>query len=164
MKKILFALPLLFLLTACPIGLDYSPGAIGTEVVNENLSGTWVLDESHDDHEVRKVKFTKIDKYSYAVEVLEQGEMYALETSRLTMYQTKIDGLNVMYLKPEGENKYYLYQFEMKGNKQFSIGDISLLDGGVDAVKSTQNLRDQIQASKNKEAFLALDKFLFNKK
>ncbi len=163
MKKLLFALPLLFLLTACPIGLDYAPGQVGTEAVDARFEGTWRLDPGTPDHEVVEVTFTKQNKFAYAVTVKERGEMYALETDELFMYQTTIDGLNVMYLKPSNEDDYYLYQFEFDG-KQLIVGDISLLDGGIDVVTSTESLRQQIAASKSKEEFLAIQKYVFNKK
>lgn len=167
MKKLLYALPILFLLTACPIGLDYAPGEVGTEKVSAELLGTWEFSSASDtstDHEVKKVKFSKRDNYSYSVTVLERGEMYALESNELVMYQTTIDGLNVMYLKPSDEDKYYLYQFEIKDKKTLVVGDISLLDGGVDVVTSTETLREQIKNSKGNDEFLNLEKFTFVKK
>ncbi len=163
MKKLLFALPFLMLLTACPIGLDYAPGKVGTEAVDTRLEGTWVLDPSTPDHEVTKVTFKKQNKFAYMVTVEERGEMYAMETDEYFMYQTVIDGLNVMYLKPSNEDKYYLYQFELDG-KQLIVGDISLLDGGTDALTSTESLRQQIATSKSMEEFKSIGKYVFNKK
>lgn len=162
MKKLIYFLPFVLLLTACPIGLDYTPGNIGTEAVDPRLEGVWTLDVSTPDHEVKTVSFKKQSKYAYAVNVIERGEMYGLESDDLLMYQTNINGLNVMYLKPSDEDKYYMYQFEFDGN-QLIVGDISLLDGGVDGVTSTESLRQQIVTSKEKEEFKSISKFVFNK-
>lgn len=167
MKKLALLSLLMLVLTGCPIGLDYAPGEVGTEKVSSELSGTWAFSAASatsTDHEVMKVKFTKRDANSYDVSVLERGEMYTLETNELIMYQTNIDGLNVMYLKPSDEEKYYLYQFELKDKKTLVIADISLLDGGTDVVTSTETLREQIKNSKGKDEFLEIEKFTFVKK
>ena len=165
MKKIALLSLLAIVLTGCPIGLDYAPGNLGTEKVDENLAGTWLFSESQDgeDHEVMKATFKKINDYSYSVTVLEKGEMYALETDDLTMYQTTIDGLNIMYLKPSNEDDYYLYQFVLKDKKTLVTADVSLLDGGIETVVSTESLRQQIIASKNQEEFLNLPTTTFKK-
>jgi hypothetical protein len=147
--------------------LDYAPGEIGAEKVSAELLGTWEFSsasETSTDHEVMKVKFSKRDANSYNVTVLDRGEMYSLETNDLVMYQTTIDGLNVMYLKPSDEESYYLYQFELKDKKTLVVADISLLDGGTDVVTSTETLREQIKNSKSKDEFLQLEKFTFVKK
>ncbi len=167
MKKLALLSLLVLILTGCPIGLNYAPGEIGTEKVSAELLGTWEFSSASatsTDHEVMKVKFSKRDANSYNVSVLERGEMYALETDDLVMYQTRIDGLNVMYLKPSDEDLYYLYQFELKDKKTLVIADISLLDGGIDAVNSSETLREQIKNSKSKDEFLQLEKFTFVKK
>jgi hypothetical protein len=161
MKNLLLFIPLLFLLTACPIGLDHAPGKVGAEVVDSRLVGTWQADDPN--CEVQKVMIKKKTANEYSVQVLERGEMYALETDDLLMYQTKIDDLNILYLKPSNENKYYLYQFEINSSKEITIGDISLLDGGVDAVSDTESLRKQISASKEKDEFQKIDKFVLHK-
>lgn len=152
MKKFFVFASLLLLLTACPIGLDYAPGEVGKEEINSKLLGTWVLSE--EDAEAKKFTIRKIDKYQYSVEVLERGEMYSLETDNLTMYETTINGLHVLYLKPDDESKYYMYQYTLDGNS-LTIADIPLLDGGIDAVTSTEALRKQIEASMGQETFYA---------
>ncbi len=153
MKKLLVFASLLLLLTACPIGLDYAPGEIGKEEVNSKLIGTWML-SNPDDAEAKKFSISKIDKYSYKVEVVERGEMYSLETDNLTLYETTINGLHVLYLKPDNEEQYYMYQYKLEGNT-LTIADIPLLDGGIDAVTSTESLRKQIESSMTMETFYA---------
>lgn len=161
MKKFFFLLPLLFLLTACPVGLEYAPGKVATEQVDARLIGTWESESS--ECEIRKVTIKKKTANEFSVQVLERGEMYALETDDLTLYQTKIDNLIILYLKPSNEEKYYLYQLEIKSDSELTIADVSLLDGGTDAVSDTESLRKQISNSKDKEEFKNIPKFVFHK-
>jgi len=160
MKKLLVFSSLLLLLTACPIGLDYAPGEVGKEEVNSKLIGTWTL-YSAEDAEAKKFTITKIDKYSCKVEVVERGEMYSLDTDNLTMYETTVNGLHVLYLKPDDEDKYYMYQYKLEGN-ELTIADIPLLDGGIDAVNSTESLRKEIEASMGNESFY-MEPFTYRK-
>lgn len=161
MKKFFFLLPLLFLLTACPVDLEYAPGKVASEQVDARLIGTWEAESS--ECEIRKVTIKKKTANEFSVQVLERGELYALETDDLTLYQTKIDNLTILYLKPSNEEKYYLYQVVIKSEKEIEIGDVSLLDGGVDAVSDTESLRKQISNSKDKEEFKNISKFVLHK-
>lgn len=148
MKKLLFFIPLIFLVQACPLGLDYSLTELGTEQINQNLIGIWK--NNNPDGEVQKVEFMPGEKNSLNVRVIERGEMYGLETDDLIAYQTVLNGKTFLILKPSDEDKYYHYQFEVKGDKLF-YNDMSLLDGGVDAVTSIESLRDQVARSMEKE-------------
>lgn len=154
MKKILLFAPLLLLLTACPIEMDYAPGKAGSETVDSRLIGTWQISDQdlERDPEIVKVKISKKDKFSHQVEVLERGGMYALETDKLTLYETAINGLQIIYLQPEDSKKYYMYQVQISGNKAV-IADVPLLDGGVDAVSSIESMRKQIESSMSKPEF-----------
>lgn len=155
MKKLFYLLPLSLLLTACPIGLDYAPGDVGKEKINKELEGTWEFQatDTDKDAEVLKVTFKKTNDSSFDVYVDTRGEMYSLDDNQLTGYETKIEDLNVLYLKPLNENKYYCYQYKLIDKKTMEIADIPLLDGGIDAVKSTESLRQQIKASMQKPEF-----------
>ena len=156
MKKLFYLLPLSLLLTACPVGLDYAPGEIGKEKINKGLEGIWQFqtDESSTDAEVLKVSIKKINNTSFDVKVLSKGEMYNLDEDIFTGYETNIDGLNVLYLKPEIEEKYYCYQYKLTNKNRLEIADIALLVGGIDAVKSSESLRKEIKASMGKSDFL----------
>lgn len=156
MKKLIYLLPFVLLLTACPIGLDYAPGYVGKEAVSGNLIGTWQFQPSDElnDAEVMLMKFTKRDAFSYNATVLERGEMYSLETDELIAYETKINGLNVLYLVPSNEDKFYCQQYVLKNNKTLEVADIPLLDGGSDSIHSTESLRKQIINSMYKPEFL----------
>ena len=148
MKKILFLLPLVFLLQACPIGLDYAMSELGSEPVNQKLIGTWVSDNPGG--EITKIEFIKDRPNSLKAKVIERGEMYSLETDNLEVWQTVLNNKTFLIIKPEGEAKFYHYQYEMKGD-EIVFHDVSLLDGGVDAVNSNQSLREQVSRSMSME-------------
>lgn len=144
MKKILFLLPLVFLLQACPMGLDYAMSEIGSEAINQKLVGTWVNENTGG--EIAKIEFIKDRPNSLKANVLERGEMYSLETDRLEVWQTVLNDNTFLIFKPEGEAKFYHYQYELKGD-EIIFHDVALLDGGIDAVNSSASLREQISRS-----------------
>ncbi|MGV3629734.1 MAG: hypothetical protein ACO1O6_00915 [Bacteroidota bacterium] len=148
MKKILFFLPLVFLLHACPMGLDYAMSEPGSEPVNQKLIGTWISDNPGG--EITKIEFIKDRPNSLKAKVIERGEMYSLETDNLEVWQTVLNGKTFLILKPEGEAKFYHYQYELKDD-EIVFHDVSLLDGGVDAVNSSQSLREQVSRSMSME-------------
>ena len=126
---LLALLPIMVLLmTGCPVGLDYSLGKPGSEEINKALIGTWV--NASEEAEVKK----------------ERGEMYSLETNDLQGWVTSVGEKSFLYLKPDGEEKYYHYCYWMDGENLITC-DVSLLDGGVDAVTSTETLRQQVAKS-----------------
>ena len=142
---LLALLPIMVLLmTGCPVGLDYSLGKPGSEEINKALIGTWV--NASEEAEVKKVKLAKGKDNSYEVTVLERGEMYSLETNDLQGWVTSVGEKSFLYLKPDGEEKYYHYCYWMDGENLITC-DVSLLDGGVDAVTSTETLRQQVAKS-----------------
>lgn len=148
---LLLALPLMALLmTGCPVGLDYPLGTPGKEAINPALLGTWVNNSS--ESEVQRVKLEKGKDNNYVVSVLERGEMYALETDNLTGWVTSIAEKNFFFAQPEGEEKYYHYCYWMDGGTLITQ-DVSLLDGGVDAVTSTETLRKQVESSMHMDAW-----------
>lgn len=148
MKKLLHLSIFILVITTfygCPVGIDYPLGVTGKEKINKDLLGTWVSDSP--EAEVLKVKFEKNDDNSYKVTVLERGEMYALETDNLTGWVTEVEGKTFVFFKPEGEEKFYHYMIKESGSNTLVTCDVSLLDGGVDAVTSTEAFRKQVAAS-----------------
>jgi hypothetical protein len=140
------------LLTGCPVGLDYGPGTPGTVEVDKKLVGTWV--NSSSEGEILKVEIKSKDRYSYDVEILEKGEMYALETTHLQAWITEIGGQPIIYAKPDGEEKYYMYAYKIdKG--ELKTWDISLTVNGVDGVTSTDALIEEIIGSMQNPEFLS---------
>ena len=142
---------LIFMLYACPIGLDYSLGTPGTEKIDPHLTGTWLCTDN--DAEVLKVSFTKRDNTSFNVEVLQRGEMYSLNTDKLIGWTTTVNGKTFLYVKPDDEERYYHYCYSFDNKNTLRIHDVSLLDGGVDAVTSTESLRTQVGNSIEKEGW-----------
>lgn len=153
MKKLITCCLLAFIVFAfygCPIGLDYSLGVTGTEKIDPKLVGTWTCEIA--DAEVIKVKIAKKDEYTYNVDVLERGELYSLETDHLEGWVTSLNGGTFLFLKPDNESKYYHYVYRIENGKLI-VSDVSLLDGGVDAVTSTETLRSQVTRSMSMEAW-----------
>ena len=148
MKKLIQLSVLVLVITTfygCPVGIDYPLGTPGNEkIINDNI-GTWVCDSP--EAEVVKVNFEKKDDNSYKVTVLERGEMYALETDNLIGWVTEVEGKTFLFFKPDNEEKYYHYMIKEMDNGTMATCDVSLLDGGVDAVTSTEALRKQVATS-----------------
>lgn len=140
------------LLSGCPIGLDYPAGNTGTEKIDPNLLGTWTNNE--DDPEFGKVTITKASTNSYAIKVENTGSMYSLEVTEFTGWVTKIGGKTFIYSLPNEDKSYYLYCYEYSDGKLHTY-DVGLLDGGTDAVKSTESLRVQIETSLKKDDCLS---------
>jgi len=154
MKKLpLFAVLAVMIMSfyGCPVGLDYPLGNPGKEKIDKNLIGTWTNDA--EDPEVRKLTISKNDDYSYKILVIEKGSMYSLETDNLTGWITKIEGNTFFYAKADNEEKYYHYMFHFGGKNEMTTCDVSLLDGGVDSVTSTDALRKQVAVSMKKIEF-----------
>jgi hypothetical protein len=137
----------------CPVGLDYPIEAPGNEKIDEKLIGTW--NNNNPDAEIIRVKISKKDDHSYTVQVLEKGEMYALETDNFIGWSASLEGKKFLFFKPDNEDKYYHYVIkELTGPKMLSC-DLSLLDGGKDAVTSTGALQKEALSSMKMEDFCA---------
>ena len=148
MKKLVHLSIFILIITTfygCPVGINYPLGTPGKEKINKELIGTWVSDKT--DAEVLKVKFEKNDDYTYKVTVMERGEMYALETDNLTGWVTEVEGKTFLFFKPENEDTYYHYMIKSSDKKSLVTCDVSLLDGGVDSVTSTEAFRKQVVTS-----------------
>lgn len=128
----------------CPVGLDHPLDTPNANEIDRELLGSW-FNES-ETAEVLEVKITEASATKYNVEVMKRGEMYALETDKLVGWVTTLNKGKFIYLKPENEEKYYHYQYRFIGSKLIT-NDVSLLDGGVDAVTDTKSLRKQVQSS-----------------
>ncbi|MFZ5553147.1 MAG: hypothetical protein ACOZCO_08540 [Bacteroidota bacterium] len=152
LKLFIWLLPVCFLMTACPVGIDYPADEEGKNAIDKKLIGTWKC--SKPDHEIVKMKIEAKDKNTYTINILEKGGMYSVASDKWTAWITTIDKYRIIYAKPEGENQYYHYCYEVE-KSTLRTWDISLLAGGVDAVTSTQSLREEIKASSEKEEFLS---------
>lgn len=158
MQRSLFLVALLataVLMTGCPVGLDYAPGTPGSTKIEKasGLIGTW-RNTKPEDGEIIRMKIEKQDPYSFVTTVLERGSMYALETDNFTTWVTQIGEVQVSYSKPENEDKYYLYAWELRSDG-LHTWDISLKVGGVDACTSSDALIEEIKASMSYDDFLS---------
>lgn len=144
-------IPLMFLLQACPIGLDYSMAGAGQEKINKKLIGVWESDNP--DGEISVVEFKENTATSLKATVITPGESYTLEEMEFTVWQTELNGKSFLVLKPENEDKYYHYCIRFNGDNEIVFHDVALLDGGTDAVTSTESLRDQVARSMEMEGW-----------
>lgn len=142
------------LISGCPVGLEYPLGDPGKEKIDEQLLGTWIAES--EDAEMQKLTITKKDDYTYEVNILEKGEMYAMEVDDLDAWVTTFEGQSFVFGKPHDENdqKFYHYHYAFEGD-YLVIHDMSLLEGGMDAVTSREALRKEVAASMSKPDFLA---------
>lgn len=131
----------------CPVSISY-PFAEGQQLekLDKRLLGTWVC--SSDSAEVLEVKFTKKDEVTFAVEVLKQGESFMVEATDFLSWTTKLDGHTYIFSQPadQASQEYYLYHYDFSDGK-LVIHDVSLMEGGVDAVTSVESFREQVAAS-----------------
>jgi hypothetical protein len=150
MKKshfILIMLPIILLLMGCPVDTKFPLAEPGTEKIDKNLLGTWDNHNSDSTADVRKVKITKKDSFTYNVTVLEKGNMYMADTNIFEGFVTKLEGKDFFYVRPAGkESKYYLYCYQLDG-KQLKTYDVGLKAGGLDAVTSTNAFQEEVKAS-----------------
>ncbi|MEZ4776567.1 MAG: hypothetical protein R3D00_25550 [Bacteroidia bacterium] len=157
MKNLLFSTMLLVfavLISGCPVGLDFPLGDPGKEKIDERLLGTWI--DQSGEAEMQKLTLTKKDDYTYEVHVLEKGEMYALQVDYLDAWVTTLEGQSFLFGKPHDENdqKFYHYHYVFDG-EDLIVHDVSLLEGGIDAVTSREALRKEVVASMKKPDFMS---------
>lgn len=133
-------------LTGCPVAIEHPPGIPGTEKLDKDLLGTWYTTDA--DREVISIELSEVDKYQLKAVVLEAGEMYSLESKELIGWCTEIGGLKCVYFKSamESEEGYFNYYYKFDNGK-LETYVVSLLDGGVDAVTSTEAYRIQAEKS-----------------
>ena len=139
-----------FLTTGCPVGISY-PFCEESQMtkVDKNLLGTW--NALVDSAEVVKVKISKKNDITYQIEVLEKGENYMLDAVTFNSWTTQLNGESFIFSQAtEGDDQsYYLYHFKLDG-KQLFIEDVSLLEGGIDAVTSAETFQKEVVASMKK--------------
>ena len=141
------ALPMLLFLFGCPVGMKYSPGKPGTEKIDEKLLGSWAT--AMEDAEFKKAVIAKKDEYSLNVTVSEIGSAYMPEVKEFTGWTTQVDNQRIIYVLDAAAAEYYMYGYVYQDNGLI-LYDLALLDGGVDAVTSTETFRAQISSSLKK--------------
>lgn len=139
--------------SGCPISIKYPLAESGTEKINKELIGTW--SSGSQEAEVKKVEIAKMDDYNYKIVVQERGEMYAAETDEFKGWVYTMDGhtfLIAQEYEASGTLKesYYLYKIVLS-KKSMTVYDVSLKEGGVDAVTSSETFKAEVKASMKKE-------------
>lgn len=149
MKRLILLciLPLMWVLTGCPISVDYPLGYPGKEKIDDKLIGSWVTADTS--AEVISFTIEKADDFSYKVKVLERGSMYAENVDDFKGWNTTLGGKQFIYFQNVSDASAgyysYCYWFDTAGNLVAS--DFALLVGGVDAVTSTENYRREVSQS-----------------
>lgn len=156
MKKsiaFLLALPILFVITGCPVGIAYPLGYIGTEKIDKRLIGSW--SQTNTEMEVLKMTFEKMDNYTLKVTITERGSMFMEDGDVFRGWCTEINNQDFVYFQEidslAANYYHYVYTFE---NKELVTYDLGLLVGGIDAVTSTEAFRKEVMASMNDPEFL----------
>ncbi len=148
-KLFLALVPAMIVFSGCPVGTQYSLGDPNTEKIDDKLIGTWT--NHTPEHELVKIKISKNDAYTYDIEVLERGEMYALETDNLIGWVTKVGNRTFVYARePEGTD-YYHYGYEITGKNTMESYGVSLKGKGLDEIKSNEEYRKEMKESMEKE-------------
>jgi hypothetical protein len=135
----------------CPIGLDYPVAEPGSEKIDPNILGTWTNEDP--EAAVVKVKIEKKDEYTFSVTVLEKGDLYSFENDKFKGWIGTISGQKILFFQNEEDNQYYHYVIKGLKNNLLETCDLTLLDGGKDAVVSTESLRQEVLSSMKLEEF-----------
>lgn len=143
----------LFFIYGCPVDMEFPPDEPGSKPIDEALIGTWTcVNDTCDDLKVVLVE--KADDYAYTIQVREHGANYMADDFTFSGYVTEIDGKKFLYAQGDVKGTYFTYHYRVSGNK-LSLFDVGLLEGGKDAVTSTDAFRAEISASLKKEGCLS---------
>ncbi len=146
MKKYasLLALPLLLFLFGCPVGMQYSPGFPAAK--NRRKAVGYLGNLRRKNLEFKVASISKKDDYSLNVSVSGTGSTYMPKGTEFTGWTTQVDNRRIVYIRDVDANEYYMYGYTYQDNG-LMLYDVALLDGGVDAVTSTETFRSQISSS-----------------
>jgi hypothetical protein len=144
--KFLLLLPILWVLTGCPVSVDYPLGYQDKDKIDNRLIGTWMATDTS--AEVIKVVISKLDDHTLQVDVIERGSMYMEETDNFKGWCTTLNGETFVYFQSASDNTggYYSYNYWFE-DKNLITSDFSLKVGGVDAVTSIEAYRQEVTAS-----------------
>jgi hypothetical protein len=151
----LFAfLPLMLLLSGCPVDVPYPLGDKGNEKIDKELVGIWSQPDST--MEVLRAEIIALDKYTLQLTVMEKGESYVPEVDVFKGWCTELDGYQFVYFQSLTESSagYFTYCYKFVDG-QLHTFDVSLLVGGIDAIVSTEAYRQEVSASLKMEGALA---------
>jgi len=135
----------------CPVGVDYAPDTPGSKPIDKRLIGTWTcVSGSCDDIQVVEVK--RENNTAYAIRVLEKGSSYMTNDVAFQGWVTQIDGTDFLYARGDSSSQYYNYTYKFD-KKRLVLYSTRFLEGGMDAVTSSESLRAELAASLKKPDF-----------
>jgi len=145
---------LLIVLTGCPIGLDYPLGKSNEEKIESKLLGKWTIDDLEET--IITVSFGKKSENMYLITIHESSELFAPESIYFNGWIVSLGGMNFLCTQEiANPDTYYHYVLISVSDDLLSICDMSLLNQGIEAVKSTETLRTEVLASMKKPEFLS---------
>lgn len=144
----------LFILTGCPVGLDYPLGNEGQEKNDTKLYGTWEIN----DPEETVLQFTASKKSDNSMRFVvdDYSEMFTPNTTVFTGWIVSLGGMRFLCLTEDADpSAYYHYVIQELSDTELKICDLSLLQDGIDAVTSQEALRKEVMQSMKKPEFLS---------
>ncbi len=108
-----------FLLTGCPLTTDYPLGPSTNAPMDERLLGTWTVDKSSTDPELKSMAVFAFNKNEYYVEWVNKGDD---EPSRLRAFITEIDNLYFVNVQDiEGDKKFIYCSFAVPSDNTLYV-------------------------------------------
>jgi hypothetical protein len=141
--KLVYLLPLMWLLTACPYSSEIALDSKPTLPIDEQLIGTWEQRSSTDYQYV----VSKIDRYTY------QFEKITVSSGEKTIYNaflSDVSGekfMNVYEVSAESKT-YYFYKLEINSPQNFKM------------ISVTPNIDETFTSSEEMKKFFAQNKHL----
>jgi hypothetical protein len=145
---------LLIVLTGCPIGLDYPLGNSSEQKIDTKLIGKWTIDDPEET--ILSVSFSKKAENMYLITIHEYSEFFTPETLYFNGWIVSLGGMSFLCTQEiANPDTYYHYVLISVSDNLLNICDMSLLNQGLDAIKSTETLRAEVLESMKKTEFLS---------
>lgn len=143
-KVLLFlALPLMLILTGCPLGDDYPLGEKSDSKLDTSILGTWSNDL--DTAEVKKVLIEPLDAKKVKVTVLEKREAYVEVVEVFYGWFTEVNKQKFIFLQDVNDEsaQYYTYGYSIN-KKKMKTFDMGFLIAYFESVNSTEEYRKEV--------------------
>ncbi len=144
--KYITVLSLAILLQACPVSLDFPLEEPGNVPADGALEGIWVNTGHPDSVEVLEARIRLIDRFRLRIEVLKKTANYFTDLTEFDAWVSNLEGEKFLVIQEGDNEKFMHYCYKLKAG-ELVLYDMSLLDGGTDAVTSTDALREQVRLS-----------------
>ncbi len=150
----LLFLPFVLLLAGCPVSTNFPLAEKGSAKADKKLIGTWTNAEQ--DPAVKTVTLEAgAERNTYNIYVRERGSVYGAETDTLTGWLAEVGGRTFLVAREmrAGEALYFQYHLTIEKDR-IVTHDARMLEGGMDAVTSTEAFQKEILASMKHDDFL----------